>query len=161
APDHRSSSRAAPARRPPRVEQPIAFNHRKHTQDLGLACEFCHPYVRKGAHAGLPDATTCALCHRAVQGESEESARTTELINAGDPLKFRKLFTLAPHVYYTHRRHAGIGQLECTNCHGDIAESETPPTRPVIPTRPADRMRFCIDCHREREQSVDCTSCHR
>jgi hypothetical protein len=91
------------------VPQPIAFNHLKHTQDLGLNCEFCHKYVRTSAHAGLPGAETCSMCHQVTQGTSEEAARVTELLTEGIPLQFNKLFRLPDHVFYTHRRHAGIG----------------------------------------------------
>ncbi|NIN09968.1 MAG: hypothetical protein GTN62_00995 [Gemmatimonadales bacterium] len=139
------------------VPQPVAFNHRKHTQDLGLNCEFCHAYVRTGAHAGLPDAQTCSMCHQVTQGTSEEAARVTELISQGDPLRFNKLFRLAPHVFYTHRRHAGIGEIECQECHGAIAETERPPDRPLVQVT----MDFCISCHREQGQTLDCNACHR
>lgn len=144
-------------RRGPAVPQPIAFNHRKHTQDLGLNCEFCHVYVKTGAHAGLPDAETCSMCHLTPQGTTEEAARVTERISEGDPLLFSKLFRLPPHVFYTHRRHVGIAELECQNCHGAIAESERPPDRPLVRVT----MGFCIDCHLEQQQTVDCNACHR
>ncbi len=145
------------ARRGPAIPQPIAFNHRKHTQDLGLACEFCHKYVRQGAHAGLPAADTCSMCHSVPQGSSTEAARVTELITEGDPLQFNKLFRLPSHVYFTHRRHVGIGELECENCHGAIANTERPPGRPLVRIT----MEFCTDCHAEREQTLDCNGCHR
>lgn len=145
------------ARRGPAVSQPIAFNHRKHTQELGLNCEFCHAYVREGAHAGLPDASTCSMCHSNPVGTSAEAARVTELLTAGDPLRFNKLFRLPTHVFYTHRRHVGFGELECTNCHGGIADTERPPERPLVRIT----MEFCMDCHREREQTLDCNGCHR
>ncbi|MEN8145634.1 MAG: cytochrome c3 family protein [Gemmatimonadota bacterium] len=143
--------------RQPAVGQPIAFNHLKHTEELSLNCEFCHKYVRSGAHAGLPGAETCSLCHRAVQGTSEEAARVTELLTAGGPILFNKLFRLPDHVFYTHRRHAGIGELECQTCHGEIAGTESPPPRPLVNVS----MDFCIDCHEERDQTVDCNACHR
>jgi len=141
----------------PPVPQPIAFNHLKHTQDLGLACEFCHKYVKTGAHAGLPDEQTCIMCHQSVQGTSEEAAKVTELITAGEPIRFNKLFRLEPHVFYTHGRHVGIAELECTNCHGDIADSERPPKRALVKID----MDFCLDCHLERGESLDCVACHR
>jgi predicted CXXCH cytochrome family protein len=141
----------------PAVSQPVAFNHRKHTEQLGLNCEFCHVYVKKGAHAGLPDARTCTMCHQAVQGESAEAARVTTLLAEGDPLTFNKLFRLESHVFYTHRRHAGIAELECDNCHGAIATTERPPERPLVRID----MDFCIGCHRERGQTLECTACHR
>ena len=141
----------------PPVPQPVAFNHLHHTQTLQLQCEFCHTRVREGAHAGLPDAATCSMCHSTVIGESAEAARVTELLGAGDPLQFNKLFTLPSHVFYTHRRHAELGGLECANCHGDIADSETPPRRALVRIR----MQFCIDCHEENEVTTDCAACHR
>ena len=145
---------AAPS---PAVPQPIAFNHLKHTQDLKLGCTFCHKYVKTGAHAGLPDEQTCSMCHLNIQGTSEEAARVTELLTAGQPIRFNKLFRLPPHVFYTHGRHVGIAELECVNCHGGIADSERPPERALVKVD----MDFCIDCHIERGQSLDCISCHR
>ncbi len=145
------------ARRGPAVPQPVEFNHRKHTEDLGLNCEFCHKYVRTGAHAGLPDAETCTICHQTPQGESREAARVTELLAEGDPLHFNKLFRLADHVFYTHRRHAGIAELECETCHGPIAQTLRPPRRPLVRIT----MDHCMDCHRERAETLDCVACHR
>ncbi len=144
-------------RRGPSVPQPVAFNHRKHTEDLGLNCEFCHAYVKKGAHAGLPGAETCSVCHQSPQGTSEEAARVTELLTQGDPLRFNKLFRLDPHVFYTHRRHVAIAGLECATCHGTIAETERPPRRPLVQVD----MDFCMDCHREQQQTLECNACHR
>jgi hypothetical protein len=61
------------------------------------------------------------------------------------------------HVFYTHRRHVGIGELECVNCHGEIADTERPPERPLVRID----MDLCMDCHREHEETVDCNACHR
>lgn len=145
------------ARRSPAVPQPIAFNHRKHTQDLQLNCEFCHQYVTTGAHAGLPGGEVCATCHAAPLGDSPEAARLTEVLSRSDSLQFRKLFRLASHVNFTHRRHVGIAQLECQVCHGDIADTERPPARSLVKIS----MAFCLNCHRAKEQSLDCVACHR
>lgn len=145
------------ARRHSAVPQPVAFNHRWHTQDLQLTCDFCHKYVRLGAHSGLPGEETCGMCHSTPQGDSEEAARVTELLEAGEPLRFNKLFGLPSHVFYTHRRHVAIGEIECAVCHGDIADTERPPERPLVDVD----MDFCIDCHEERDVTTDCNACHR
>lgn len=145
------------SRRLPAVGQPVAFNHRKHTQGLKLDCQFCHQYVTLGAHAGLPDAAVCAMCHTARLGTTAEAARVTELLASGGPLRFNKLFRLPQHVTFTHRRHVGIAKLPCQDCHGAIAESERPPARPLVTMR----MRFCLSCHRATGQSADCVACHR
>ncbi len=141
----------------PRVPQPVQFNHLKHAGEFQMACDFCHPYVGTGAHAGLPDAETCSACHETVQGTSPEAARVTELIAQGDPLRFNKLFRLEPHVFYTHRRHVGIAELPCEECHGRIAETTRPPNRPLVEMT----MDFCMDCHLERGATLDCNACHR
>ena len=143
--------------RQPSVPQPIAFNHLKHTTDLQLGCEFCHQYVTVGAHAGLPGSDICAYCHVVTQGESAESARVTELLTAGTPFSFNKLFCLPSHVNYTHRRHVGVAKLDCVDCHGGIATTERPPRRPLVRID----MAFCLACHRASEQSLDCIACHR
>jgi len=143
--------------RRPAVSQPVEFNHLKHTTDLQLDCQFCHEYVTSGAHSGLPAADKCAICHQVQQGESAEATRVTELLTRGDPLQFNKLFRLADHVFYTHSRHVGIAKLECERCHGGIATTERPPKRPLVTIT----MDFCVSCHRDAEQSVDCVTCHR
>jgi hypothetical protein len=137
--------------RSPAVPQPIAFNHLIHIEGEALDCDFCHEYIRDGAHAGLPNAEICSECHDTPQGESEEAARVTELIDQGQPLRFNKLFRLPDHVFYTHRRHVGIGELECQECH------ELPPERPLVSMS----MEYCMDCHRERGETLDCNACHR
>ena len=143
--------------RRPAVSQPIEFNHLKHTEDLQLDCQFCHEYVTSGASSGLPAADKCGMCHQAPLGESAEAARVTELLSQGDPLRFNKLFRLEDHVFYTHSRHVGIAGLECVRCHGAIAATERPPKRPLVNVT----MDFCLSCHRETGQTLDCVACHR
>lgn len=145
------------ARRGSAVPQPVAFNHARHTEQLGLECEFCHQYVKTGAHSGLPDASTCAVCHSTVQGDSPEAARVTELLAAGDPLRFNKLFRMPDNVFYTHRRHVAVAELPCESCHGDVAATERPPRRALLRVD----MDFCMDCHREQGATLDCNACHR
>ncbi|HXJ32372.1 MAG TPA: cytochrome c3 family protein [Gemmatimonadales bacterium] len=143
----------------PAVKQPVAFDHRTHTERLKIECRLCHQYVATGAHAGLPDGARCAMCHQVRQGTSPEAARLTMLITrgAGDSLRFNKLFHLPPYVYFTHQRHVGIAQLPCQSCHGMIALTQTPPERPLVKIR----MQVCLDCHLAKGQSVDCVACHR
>ncbi len=141
----------------PPASQPVAFNHRRHTQDLKIDCSMCHKYVNTGAHAGLPDGQTCKMCHQVQQGTSPEAARLTTLLTRGDVLQFNKLFRLPPHVRFTHRRHVGLAKLPCQDCHGAIADTDRPPARPLKIIR----MQVCLDCHRASGQTQDCVECHR
>ncbi len=137
------------------VVQPIAFNHRIHTELL--ECETCHEFVRTGAHSGLPGLSTCLECHEEPVTESAEEQKIVELAGAGGEQVFRKLFRLPDNVFYTHRRHAGIAEIDCATCHGSIAQTTSPPALPPIRIT----MDFCLDCHRASGASEECIACHR
>ena len=143
--------------RPAAVAQPVAFDHRMHTDKLKMQCQLCHQYVNTGAHAGLPSRSLCAMCHQVPQGTTAVAARLTMMIERGDSLRFNKLFHLPPHVFFTNRRHVAIAKIPCQTCHGTIAETQRPPKRALVRFR----MQVCLDCHIEKGQSVDCVACHR
>jgi len=136
--------------------QPIAFNHLKHTGELEIECSTCHEYFETGRHAGLPSLSTCLGCHEEPLTESPEELKISQLAESGEEDVFRKLFRLADHVFYSHRRHAMVANLACETCHGTIAKTETPPERPLIRID----MDFCLDCHDSSNISNDCTGCH-
>ena len=46
--------------------QPIAYSHRLHAGELGIACLHCHGAAEMGKHAGIPPASYCLNCHRFV-----------------------------------------------------------------------------------------------
>jgi hypothetical protein len=138
-----------------RVDQPIAFNHTVHTEII--ECDTCHEYYGSRDHSGLPSLSLCMSCHEEALTESDEEQKLLELVAAGSTVKFQKLFRLPDNVFYSHRRHVSLGELECATCHGDVAMTETPPEVPLIRIS----MKFCQDCHQERNVRDACTSCHR
>jgi menaquinone reductase, multiheme cytochrome c subunit len=142
--------------RRPSARQPIAFNHAKHVKDNDLACSTCHEYYEKQAFSGLPTSEVCASCHLEPQGKSEEERKLVRLLKAGAPLEWKPLFLQPPHVYYSHRRHVMVAKIDCSVCHGGIAQTSFPPTR-VRKLRMAD----CIGCHEKRGAPTQCTVCHR
>lgn len=140
-----------------RVRQPIAFNHQKHTADLGIECSVCHELYQTSRHAGLPTLDICLGCHAEAQGDAAEEKKIRDLAAAGSHDVFRKLFRLADHTFYTHQRHVTIAGIECTVCHGPIAQTTRPPESPLVHIT----MDLCLDCHRSAGVSLDCTRCHR
>ena len=46
--------------------QPIAFSHRLHAGELGIACLHCHSPAERSRHAGVPSANVCMNCHKFV-----------------------------------------------------------------------------------------------
>jgi hypothetical protein len=140
-----------------RVIQPIAFSHQTHTGELEIECDTCHELYESGSHAGLPTLETCQMCHSEPVTESPEELKISELAEAGKDDVFTKLFRLADHTFYTHRRHVVVAKLECQTCHGDIAATTSPPERPQVRMS----MDFCLSCHETSGASSDCTGCHR
>jgi len=139
------------------VPQPIPFNHRKHVQDAGLECSVCHEYYETSAHSGLPELATCLACHDGTVTGTAEEKKLVELGKSDTPPRFRKLFRLPDHVYYSHRGHVVVAGLECEVCHGAIAATSAPPSRPLVRIT----MDTCVSCHAARGVPTDCTHCHR
>jgi len=141
---------------PPAVEQPVAFNHRMHVEDVGLSCLDCHEYYESEVFSGFPPVATCAMCHEEAQGDSAAEAELVGLLSSGDSLAWKSLYLQPAHVFYSHRRHVVVAGIECDSCHDAIASSETPPSRASVLS-----MEDCLSCHEDQEAGVDCTTCHR
>jgi hypothetical protein len=140
-----------------RVRQPIAFNHRAHVKGAGIDCSTCHQYYAEHQHSGLPDLAVCTTCHQAPITASPEERKLIALAASPSPPAFRKLFRLPDHVSYSHRRHVTVARLACSTCHGAIADSTTPPERPLVEVT----MSRCTGCHTRVSVQTDCTACHR
>ncbi len=52
-------------------KQPIAYSHKQHAGDLGIACIYCHYNAAKSPHAGIPPAALCMNCHSLVTASAE------------------------------------------------------------------------------------------
>ncbi len=139
------------------VEQPIAFNHLLHIEDVGAECTDCHAYARSGVRATIPNIEVCGSCHEEVSSGSPEEARLLEYIQSETPIPWKKVYTVPDHVYFSHRRHTAAGGIECEVCHGAVALSEKPVVRASVPPT----MDQCMDCHQESGTSNDCIWCHR
>lgn len=139
------------------IDQPIAFNHEKHVKELEIECKACHEFYETGRHSGLPPLTTCLGCHEEPDPNQPELMKIKSLAAAGEIQVFKKLFRMADHAFYSHRRHVTLGKIPCETCHGAIAQTTTPPKSPLVRIT----MDFCLDCHRSRQVSADCTRCHR
>lgn len=138
-----------------RIEQPLAFNHKIHMEN-DLECLDCHPYFKDHAPSGRPTLETCSNCHEEPLGESKEEKRLIEYIKSGNEIEWHRLYRVPEDVYFSHRRHVVLGNIECNTCHGNIGESSKPPSKPLKIT-----MRKCMKCHEEKKADYDCIACHR
>ena len=138
------------------ASQPISFNHRLHVEDEGLECSACHSYYERETFSGLPSMNACVLCHSEMQGESAAEEKLVSAIEDGTAIEWAPLFRQPPHVFFSHRLHVVVAEIECATCHGDIGQSEEPPTNPRRLS-----MDQCIACHEEHGIAESCGSCHR
>jgi len=136
--------------------QPIEYNHAVHIAN-GLECTDCHTGARDQAKATLPGLDTCLLCHAEPLSESREEEKIRTLAEAGEEIAWSQLTRVPSHVYFSHRRHVALAQVECGECHGAMDTLTRPPTRPLRTLS----MEACMDCHQERAIRNDCNDCHR
>ncbi len=139
------------------IDQPVAYNHSIHVNDVGMECTECHTGVENRTRASLPVLEICEDCHSEMNGETEAEAFVVAAIENSEEILWNRIYELPDHVYFSHRRHISLGKIECTQCHGDIQDFEMPPQIPYI----AQTMEFCMDCHEEQKVNNDCLACHR
>lgn len=86
-------------------EQPIAFPHTKHVQELGLDCTFCHRTVAKEASASIPSVEFCVTCHKIIGDNSEEIAKLRSYNSNEKPIDWKRVHRVPDHVHFVHEAH--------------------------------------------------------
>jgi hypothetical protein len=138
------------------VQQPIQFNHYKHTQELELECSTCHVGVKDQVRATLPSVEICIECHSEAITKSPEEEKIRKYYAKHEEIPWKRLFRIPYPVFFSHRRHVTVAGLDCTKCHGDMATRKKPPRKAPMKIS----MRYCLSCHRQLQASTDCVSCH-
>ena len=133
--------------------QPIAFSHEHHVAEIGIDCQFCHAYARRGPVAGIPSVQRCAGCHRVVLSEQPEILKVLEYWENEEPIPWVRVHDLPDHVRFTHKAHVRAG-VACETCHGDVARMEAAVQVESL------SMGWCVSCHEDRGATRDCLACH-
>lgn len=139
------------------IRQPVQFNHKLHTEEWELDCDTCHRFVMEAEFAGRPGLEICTVCHEEPLTENPEELILGEYIRDDREIPWRRLYDVPSHVYYSHRRHVVVAGIECTECHGEIGVSTSPPEAPLNKLT----MEFCLNCHEKQSVTTDCNACHR
>ncbi|MBN8703592.1 MAG: c-type cytochrome [Bacteroidetes bacterium] len=143
-------------------EQPIAFSHKIHAGDNGINCVYCHSYVEKSRHAGIPSVNICMNCHQGIEkGPNTGTAEIAKIYAAAgwntetqaydkpqSPIKWIKVHNLPDFVYFSHQQHVVVGKQECTTCHGEVKEMTVAQQHAPL------TMAWCVDCHRKTEVAM-------
>lgn len=133
--------------------QPVVFDHALHARQK-LACADCHTLASKTEKAGLPTANLCMTCHQVIKAESAEVKKIAQFQKARQMIPWVRLYEVPAFVYFNHSRHLKAG-MKCAECHGNTG------TIAVSATEREFTMATCMDCHRTRNASNDCLTCHK
>lgn len=145
-----SQTAKAPPSPPP---QPIPFSHRLHAGTLDLDCKQCHPNPDPGETMRIAPASTCMQCHASVKSSSPAIQTLAAAAGEGREIRWARVYQVLPYVFFSHRAHAETGNT-CAECHGKVEE------RDALYREGDITMGGCMDCHRAKKASLDCTYCH-
>jgi len=129
------------------LEQPVPFSHEHHSNELGIACQYCHQGAEKSPFAPIPPTETCMSCHSQIWTNSPLLEPVRESYRTGIPLKWNKVHDVPDFVYFPHNVHVAKG-VPCQHCHGNINQMQI--TWKVHPLH----MAWCLECHRAPEKYI-------
>ncbi len=134
--------------------QPIAFTHKVHLAS-GMQCTDCHVGVDQGPDARIPNVTYCMTCHMAIDIDNPQIKKIAAYQAGDEEIPWVRVYNYSPsaHVKFNHAPHIRAG-VQCSTCHGDMTK-QTTAERKVDMT-----MGFCVECHKQKQVSIDCETCH-
>lgn len=139
-------------------EPKIRFSHKAHVEEA--TCLACHATYEEEADAGEPTLDDCLDCHGGMQStkpaDQAEERKLNYYANLNKQIPWPSVGMLAPATYFSHKVHIVEGELSCEDCHGDIAETESLPTKPAY----AYNHELCGQCHDTEEDKSGCRMCH-
>jgi len=134
-------------------EQPIPFSHRIHAGVKEIQCAYCHPYVARSNHPGLPPVEKCLHCHKYIIIKHPWIQKVHGYYNTQTPTPWKKVNYLAEHVLFNHQRHIN-SEIECRECHGAVETMDRIKGAQL-------QMGFCINCHQQKKANLGCwLACH-
>ncbi len=97
--------------------------------------------------------STCMQCHSAIKTDSPAIQKLAAFAKDGRDVPWVRVYEIPSYVSFSHRTHLRAGNT-CVDCHGQVAARDQL-------YREADiSMGGCMNCHRLKKASLDCTFCH-
>lgn len=139
----------------PEPVQPIAYVHSAHIEKAQMECGDCHPNALVGPRATIPGVTSCMSCHNTVATDKPAVQQIAAYFNRGEDIPWQRVYGWndEAHVRFNHAPHV-TASIPCIKCHGNVAGMRD--AKRVVDHS----MGFCIACHKERNASIDCLTCH-
>ena len=126
-------------------EQPVAYSHRVHVDQLGLDCRYCHSFVEVADVANVPATETCMNCHDVVMPQSLALMPVRASWAEGTSIPWVKVHQLPDYAQFSHAVHVNSG-VGCETCHGRVDQMD------IVHLVEPLSMGWCLECHREPEQ---------
>jgi len=143
----------APKYQQPAPVQPVPFSHRQHMA-AKLECKQCHEIPDPGDYAGLPKTEVCMACHVQIRRDSPHIQKLAAYQHDGRKIPWERVYRVPDYVFFSHKEHVERARVACQACHGPVRE------RDVLHREKDLSMAACMDCHRARGASLECTYCH-
>lgn len=145
-----SLSQAEPLRGP---VQPVPFSHQQHAGTLKMPCEYCHTLPRSGETLLIPQASFCIQCHQTIATDNPGVQKLAEYAKTDRTIPWVRIYELPSFVSFSHKVHLQHGAT-CEECHGEVAQ------RARLYKESDISMATCVNCHRARQASIECSTCH-
>ena len=145
-----SASQVEPLRGP---VQPVPFSHAEHAGTLKMPCQYCHTLSRSGETLMIPRASFCMQCHQTIATDNPGVQKVAEYAKTDRTIPWVRIYELPSFVSFSHKIHLQHGAT-CEDCHGQVAQ------RTRLYKESDISMATCVNCHRTRQASVDCSTCH-
>lgn len=128
----------------------LKFSHTFHLNDVGVACEDCHPGAKTSTVSSDNLRSThdeCMSCHE------EQLSGSCDFCHA-DPDNIQAAIPAARAIIFSHKAHTEGENLECTTCHPglDKVAYSGPSNMPSMET--------CARCHNDQQVTNACEACH-
>lgn len=143
-------------------EQPIRFSHPLH-KEQGKECKDCHYTRPDGTYSGKPNLASCTDCHSSVLSDDPDDKKFyEEFVEKEKEVPWVAYQKQPDNVFFSHAAHE---QLDCTECHPDVANMEKPGpvyvNRVTGYTKDTMKMWQCERCHANNGVSNACYVCHK
>ena len=134
-------------------QQPIPYSHKVHAGTLQLPCALCHVNPDPGELMTLPATATCMTCHAGIKTESPRDPGAGRARQGRHRRALVRVYQIAVLRSFSHRAHLAAAAT-CADCHGQVQ------TRDRLFREGDITMGACMNCHRAKSASIDCTYCH-
>jgi hypothetical protein len=134
-------------------EQPVPFSHKEHAGTLKMPCEYCHTPSRSGETLMIPRASFCMQCHQTIATDNAGVQKLAQYAKTDRTIPWVRIYELPSFVSFSHKVHLEHGAT-CEECHGAVAQ------RTRLYKESDISMATCVNCHRAKQASTDCSTCH-